>query len=280
MIENSLSKVSVQPKTNTSTLPMDKIVTVYYTPHFLQITDVAKQISIPYKKIDKQSFVNIETGEVKHLSKNRENVRSISSLQKTFSRLSLLIKSNFYGDKSECFISLSYSKNISDNKEFNRDIKNFYAKLVRNSSVSYRCLAICEFQKSGNIHMHILARRLDNELLQIRELKRLSLWQHGTCHIQRLYDSEGLADYLNPFKIPHKRERLKYYKPNMQIYRCYGHFDRPQKLKTSVEDALRLVGLNNLKQYDNVSYDVLYNDKVVNSIKKIYYKEVVKHENI
>lgn len=273
-IDNELNqnKISVNLKTDEVVIPKDKIVTVYYTPRFLQITDIKNQSDIPYKKINNQVFLNVETGELKQGIKNSENARSISSLRKTFSRISLLIKSNFNGDKSECFISLSYNRKVSDNKELNRDIKNLYAKLTRNTDVPYRCLVVLEYQGNGNVHIHILVKRLDNECLYINELEKNSLWENGTCDIQRLYDSDGLADYLNPFKISHKRKRLKYYKQNMQIYRCYGHFDRPQKDRITLEEALNLVKVNNLKTHNSISYDIVNDKNVVNTITKFIYK--------
>lgn len=269
------NQISVRLKSDTDVIPKDKMVTAYSAPHFLQIIDVKKQSNIPYRKLDNQLFVNIETGEIKQISKSPENVRSIPSLRKTFSRISLLIKSNFYGGKSECFISLSYNKRISDNNELNRDIKNFYAKLSRNSNVPYRCLVVLEYQGNGNVHIHVLTRRLDNECLRINELEKRSLWDHGIIHIQRLYDSEGLADYLNPFKISHKRKRLRYYKQNMQIYRCYGHFDRPKKSRMSYETAVKLAKTSSLIEYKNESFVVLGRDNLeVNKIQKINYKEI------
>lgn len=223
--------------------------------------------------MDNQTFVNVVTGEMKTAVTNTENVRSIASLRKTFSRLSLLIKSNFYGDKSECFISVSYNRKIYDKKKLNRNIKNIYAKLTRNSDVPYRCLVILEYQGNGNIHIHTLVKRLDNECLQVKELENLSLWENGTCDIQRLYNSDGLADYLNPFKIHHKRKRLKFYKRNMQIYRCYGHFDRPKKYKITFEEALNMVKVNNLKECKSDYYEVIENsNNVINLITKNYYK--------
>ena len=264
---------------DTAVIQNDKTVTVYYTPHFLQITDIENQLDIPYRKMDSTTFVNVATGEIKTVMQNTEKMRSISSLRKTFSRLSLLIKSNFYGGKSECFISLSYNKKVSDTKEFNKDIKNFYAKLSRSSNVPYRCLVVLEYQGNGNIHIHILVKRLDNELLNINELEKLLLWKKGTCNIQRLYDSEGLADYLNPFKIPHKRKRLKYYKQNMQIYRCYGPFDRPKKCRIAFENALNLAKENQLKESQAYSYEVLdHEKKVVNNIIKLIFKGDKKYD--
>lgn len=232
--------------------------------------------SIGYQKTNKNTFVNINTGEIKTITNDENKNRSVASLHKTFSKLSLLIKCNFFGDKTECFISLSYAKKISDYNEINRDVKNLIAKFRRKNinKVPYRCLVILEYQVNGNPHIHILLKRLDNKCLDIKEIENLSLWSKGTFNIKRLYDSHGLADYLNPFFVDKKRKKLYLYKQHIQVYRCYGDFIRPQKLKITFEEALNLANINNLEEYKNCSYEVInkQDGEIKNKVKKIYFQ--------
>ncbi len=114
----------------------------------MMVTDIKYSHTISYQKTNKNTFVNINTGEIRTITRDENKNRSIASLYKTFSKLSLLIKCNFFGDKTECFISLSYAKKISDYNEINRDIKNLIAKFRRKNinKVPYRCLVILEYQ--------------------------------------------------------------------------------------------------------------------------------------
>lgn len=130
---------------------------------------------------------------------------------------------------------------------------------------------IIEYQGNGNPHLHLLLKRLDNCTLTTEYVNSLLSWDKGTIDIQRLYDANGLSEYLNPFIVSTKRERLKLYKSGQQIYRCYGQFVRPQKLKMTAEEALRLVEENQLTEFQSKSYVILNDDEIVNHItKKLY----------
>lgn len=223
--------------------------------------------------MSKNTVLNVQTGETKEVTHNNNGCRSIGSLRKTFTRLSLIINSNYIGNKTECFISLSYGKKVSDFEEVKRDIKNLWARFQRRNRdrIPFRCLILIEYQGNGNPHLHMLLKRLDNCTLTTEYTKKLFDWNRGTIDIQRLYDANGLSEYLNPFIVSTKRERLKLYKSGQQIYRCYGQFVRPQKLKMTAEEALRLVEENQLTEFQSKSYVILNDDEIVNHItKKLY----------
>ncbi len=117
-------------------------------------------------------------------------------------------------------------------------------------------------------------KRLDGKCLDIKEIGNLSLWSKGTFNIKRLYDSHGLADYLNPFFVSKKRKKLHLYKQNIQVYRCYGDFIRPHRVKIAFEETLNLANINNLEEYKSCSYEVVnkQDGEIKNKIKKIYFK--------
>ncbi len=274
-------------QTSNSDIEADKTVTVYYTPNFIQITDVENQHIIGYKRLSKNAILNVRTGEVKEVTNNNNGCRSIDSLRKTFSKLSLLIHSNYYGNKTECFISLSYGSMVSEYEELKRDIKNLWSRFHRRNKerIPFRCLILIEYQQNGNPHLHLLLKRLDGCTLTTEYTKKLLDWSKGTIEAQRLYDANGLAEYLNPFKVSKKRERLRFYKRGQQVYRCYGQFVRPQKLRMSADEAMRLVVNNQLAECSSKAYTVMNDNEIVNHIIKKSYKkgdfsnEIRKQEN-
>lgn len=228
--------------------------------------------------MSKNTVLNVQTGETKKVTHNNNGCRSIGSLRKTFTRLSLIINSNYIGNKTECFISLSYGKKVSDFEEVKRDIKNLWACFQRRNRdrIPFRCLILIEYQGNGNPHLHMLLKRLDNCTLTTEYTKKLFDWNRGTIDIQRLYDANGLSEYLNPFIVSKKKELLRFYKQGQQVYRCYGQFVRPQKLKMTAEEALRLVEENQLAEFQSKSYLILNDDEIVNKIIKKSYKKGVK----
>lgn len=268
-----MNDISIQKSSN-SDIKADKTVTVYYSPDFIQLVDVENQHTIDYQKLSKNTILNVRTGEVKTMTSNNNKKRSIGSLRKTFSKLSLLINCNYFGHRSECFISLSYAHIISSYEELKRDIKNLWARFQRRNKdrILFRCLILIEYQGNGNPHLHLLLKRLDNCTLTTEYVNSLLSWDKGTIDVQRLYDANGLSEYLNPFIVSTKRERLKLYKSGQQIYRCYGQFVRPQKLKMTAEEALRLVEENQLTEFQSKSYLILNDNEVVNKITKKHFK--------
>ncbi len=271
------NNISIQSSSQ-SDIAIDKTVTVYLSPDFIQVVDVENQHTIDYKKLSKNTVLNVRTGEVKTITSNKSEKRSIDSIRKTFSKLSLLINCNYFGHRSECFISFSYAHIISGYEELKRDIKNLWARFQRRNKerIPFRCLVLIEYQRNGNPHLHLLLKRLDNCTLTTEYVNSLFSWTKGTIDVQRLYDANGLAEYLNPFIVSKKREQLKFYKQGQQIYRCYGQFVRPQKIKMTAKEALRLVDENQLVEYQSKAYLVLNDDVIVNKITKKYFKKGVK----
>lgn len=269
-----ISKIEIV-KTSDSLIEPQKEVTVYCSPEFVKIIDIKNYHNIDYKKISSNEFVNTQTGEVKTVMDKTNNVRAISSLRKSFSRLSLMINCNFFGDKSEVFITLSYDYKVTEGKEINKDINSVWDSFQRKNKekIPYRCLIIIEYNRYGNPHYHILLKRLDGQNLSIQELCQKFLWQKGSIDIRPLHTIDGLVEYLNPFNVKRKREQIHYYKRNMQIYRCYGHFDRPEKFRMTFQDALDLVKENNLRESKRKSYEIVEasRNSVINLITKINY---------
>lgn len=267
-----MGKICVR-KIDDVVVPFDCGVIMYYTSSFIQIT----YLETGHNNCSPRASPIIS-------EKNIENVceyRSINSLRKTFSKLSLLIRSNFVGGKSELFIGLTYKDFLSDNQRLRADIKNLGNRIKRIfKDVSIRCLMILEYQSRGCPHIHIILKRLDNQSLKPYEEKISNVWQFGTVDIQRTYDIDKLADYLNPFKTIKKKECLKYYEKCMQIYHCIGDFERPKKEILRYDEAIQLINRMNYRIYRDESYEIIDKEgNEINKVKKVFLnKGVVKNE--
>ena len=177
----------------------------------MKIVDIKNYHTIDYKKISSNEFVNIHTGEVKMATEKTNNVRAMNSLRRSFSRLSLIINCNFYGDKSEAFITLSYDYKVTEDKEISRDIDSLWNGFQRKNKekIPYRCLIIVEYNKYGNPHYHILLKRLDGQNISLEELSQKFLWNKGSRDIRPLYTTDGLSEYLTPFNVRRKRKQIR-----------------------------------------------------------------------
>ena len=244
------------------------------------ITSICTRNDVGYRKLSDNAYLNTQTSEIKERKQNKSEYRSVESLRKSFFKLSLLINSNFFGDKSELFITLSY-KNEVEADALNKDLKNFRNSLFRlcKSLFDFRCLLIIEPQRNGRPHIHALLKRLDGSEMTLSQSDVERIWKHGSCDIKHIYDINGLAEYLSPFKVKKKRKRLGFYKQNVRTYRCYGVFERAKKYTMSYGDAMALAKTKDFKVYKSCSYDVVNNENIiVNNISKIYFSNKLSDE--
>lgn len=275
MSNNQISVVRADDKP----IEKDDIVTVYFSKKYMLISHKQNGDDVGYKKISNNQYLNTTTGEIKTIDKSLNDKRNINSLRNTFFDLSLLISLNFNGDSSESFITLTYNRKVKSDY-ITKDIKNFWGRFCRfvDDYRLYKAIFVVEYQRNHNPHLHLLLKRTDNKKMTFSELEIKSLWKNGQVDVQPIYDIDGLIDYLNPFHNLKKMKRSGYYQPYEKIFRCRGHFKRPQKVKIPYSEALKLADENNLQECKRDSFVVLGRDNLeVNKIQKINYKRIRKN---
>lgn len=120
------------------------------------------------KKINKNQYMYlIDTdehtkGEVceyqEHGKSRKDNYQNIL---KTIKKIRDLINSNFYGEKNELFVTLTYRENMRNPKKLYNDLKNFIRNLkkyLKNQELLY--ILVVEPQGRGAWHAHILIKNL------------------------------------------------------------------------------------------------------------------------
>ncbi|WP_367925531.1 hypothetical protein [uncultured Ruthenibacterium sp.] len=92
---------------------------------------VAAQISLNHpgksnhcKKLDKEHYVDLTTGELKEYHLREQTIRPMSA----FHRLRRLINNNFHGSSSEWHITLTYKILNSSAEQLSKDFKAFWKK--------------------------------------------------------------------------------------------------------------------------------------------------------
>lgn len=281
IINDNINKISVH-KIEELEIPLNKKVNVYFSHNYMLVTDKLYNQKIEYVKKSKCEYMNTRTGELKMIDMKNNN-KSIASMRKSVFRMALIINSNFVGGKSEQFITLSYNHKVTESSTVNRDLKNFCSKLKRLIKVEklFRCIIITEFQNGGNLHFHLLAKRLDGQELSLSKAVVEKLWGKGLVDVQRIYDVHGLSNYLNPFNIETKKKRIGFYKKGMRLFRCHGQFEKPLKRTLTYEEILNLAKFHNLKEFSRVTYEIIENktNTIVNEIKKIKFIKEKKYDN-
>lgn len=212
------------------------------------------------RKLNKDEMLNVKTGEVVrvHHIESRADPKNYQSLRSTFKRLKRLIGANFYGGKSELWLTLTYKESpMTDPQRLYADFKRFMRRLRRVTGKDLAYILVVEPQASGSLHGHILMKTLDESNLFIENSKVAKAWGQGFVNVRRLKDSDNVGAYLMAYltdvdlnnlegdfgekkstsKKIIKGGRLGLYPVGMQIYRhSRKGIRQPLKLKDTKEN--------------------------------------------
>lgn len=222
------------------------------------------------RKLNKDEMLNVKTGEVVrvHHIESRADPKNYQSLRSTFKRLKRLIGANFYGGKSELWLTLTYKESpMTDPQRLYADFKRFMRRLRRVTGKDLAYILVVEPQASGSLHGHILMKTLDESNLFIENSKVAKAWGQGFVNVRRLKDSDNVGAYLMAYltdvdlnnlegdftekkgtsKKIIKGGRLGLYPVGMQIYRhSRKGIRQPLKLKDTKESIQKRYGLDGL----------------------------------
>lgn len=267
-------------------LPND-IVTVTTMNHLTEIQHMKKMNSrATIKKIDKDNYIDLSTGEIKEYKHIENRSESYNSLRQTFKKIRYLINNNFTGRKNELFITLTYAENMQDTKKLYTDmdkfIKRIRYKYKKRTDIDY--LSVVEPQGRGAWHVHLLLRfnALNSVFLPSKELSEI--WGHGFDKIKRIDQVDNIGAYLSAYladveltddtlstvfqedrKIVEKEVngvkkkfikggRLHMYPTGMNLYRKSKGIEFPERKKMSYKNAKKIVG--SAKPHYSKRYDV------------------------
>ena len=139
------------------------MVTLTTMGHIFEIQYMEKKnCKLHIKKISKDEYIELQTGEIKEFNKTDKRSESINSLRQTFKKLRYLINANFQGKTNELFITLTYAqpdgKPITDKDKVYIDFKKFIKKLryKYKDKTTIDFINILEPQETGSWHCHVL----------------------------------------------------------------------------------------------------------------------------
>jgi hypothetical protein len=181
--------------------------------HLLEVRHSSKaNYKSNIKKLDKDRYLDIGTGEIKEFTHIENRSQSYNSLRQTFKKLSDLINNNFVGKGNELHVTLTYEENMTDTKRLYKDFKRFMTRLKRNfkdkSCIEY--ISVVEPQERGAWHCHVLLRFDDLETIYIpnqfdeRTKKPINaplyeMWEQGWVTIKSLKNVDNIGAYLSAY---------------------------------------------------------------------------------
>ena len=243
----------------TTEIPDNQLCTVYQCNHIVDVISIQKRSrSIShYKRISKTHYFDVKTGEVFEYQKQEKRSQS---LKDTFIQLRRLINNNFTGRHSELMLVLTYSTYMDNAEQLYQDFRKFWLRFKYHFPPS-EYITIIEPQSSGSYHIHALVKTRDGSMLFVPKNQLDQLWGHGGTYVSRITDVDNLGAYFcsyftnldyfentdNQKKYPSakmivKNARLRYYPPNLKIYRCSKGIKHPKPITLPYSEVKRLVG--------------------------------------
>ena len=176
------------------------LVTVTKTKHIVEVQHMEKRNGKSrIRKLNKDEYMNLNTGEVKDFDHTENRSENINSIRKTMKNLRYLINNNFEGKKNELHIILTYKENMTDNKQLYKDCDRFMKKLKYRQKTTIEYINVVEAQGRGAWHCHLLAVFPQQKEVFIRNSDLADMWGHGFVRLNRLEDVDNIGAYLSAY---------------------------------------------------------------------------------
>lgn len=241
---NNTNKIKIQEVKPKEIEKEKRVKAIKQGKRHIDVVDMERPAKPTIKKLDKNRYKVLRTGEIKEYNKNKTPDKSKDNLKKTFNRLRQLIRTNFTENgQNQLFITLTYAENMTDEKRLYRDFEAFFKRLQRRlkgHKLDY--IAVAEPQERGAWHFHLMLKS-DQPILYIDNKELAKIWGFGYTDTQRLksddvgsyyvaYFTDILADDKN-VKSEKKRKkgaRLSFYPKDFKFYRTSRGIKKPEEI--------------------------------------------------
>lgn len=190
-------------------------VTVTETNHVVEVQYMEKcNNKCNIKKIDKYSYIDLGTGEVREFDNTDNRSQGYNSLRQTLKNLRYLINNNFVGASNELFITLTYGRYNNRVKDV-KILYDDYSKFMKRLRYEYRdkttidYINVVEPQGDGTWHCHVLLKFNDLDYIYIPnkfdenndpvDAPLYDLWGQGWVSVKRLTNVDNIGAYLTSY---------------------------------------------------------------------------------
>lgn len=258
------------------------------------VTEIKKTNLINHKptikRLDKNTYVNIDTGEVKEYDgyirteeKSRSNNKT--SLSRTKLNNKALIIANYESADRTQILTLTYDNIVTDIQQFDKDFESFIKAIRRKyckgriNSVKY--INAIEFDRFDSIHVHVFLYWnkpfvIDSDIFYNKS------WKKGSVYTQTVNDindimreavyvtsylgssvKESIADINHLVasdydeKVEIKRARVSNFKAYARIFRHSENIIKPSKVYTNYNKAITDIGEKQLIYKGSFGADIM-----------------------
>lgn len=222
-------------------------VTVKKMGHITEVRYMQCNTGGIIKKLDKDSYVDTRTGEVKDFTHSDIRIGNVESISRSLRNLRDIINTNVTDVKKCLWVTLTYAENMTDGVRLYNDYRKFnmrFQRFLKNKGLP-KCtyIAAAEPQGRGAWHLHVIyiftckAPFIKNSTLS-------TLWGHGFVSISSLkgIDNVGvyLSAYLSDMDVIKALNTVNFENKNIEIVTADGKNDNRRKKAIIKGARLRL----------------------------------------
>lgn len=217
------------------------------------------------KKLSKDFYVNVDTGEIGEYEHGIDRTSNIVELKRTFKELRDIINTNCTDATKLKWVTLTYRENMTDTKQIYKDFEIFRKKMIYHFG-NFEYITAIEPQGRGAWHFHLIM-IFPVVAPYIPNSKVASIWSHGFTKTQKIDDCDNIGAYLSAYlanadldalqgreaqsqeefeqsntKKYIKGERLKLYPPHCHIYRHSRGIKKPLVERLCIDEVKEKIG--------------------------------------
>ena len=175
--------------------PIFEYVTVKEMGNITELRYMVHSMGGIVKKLDKNRYMNLLTGEIKEYQHNTKRVDDKKGISQSLKKLRDIINTNVTNVKNCLWVTLTYKENMTDHKRLYEDYRKFNMRfqryLQKNNLPNCEYIATAEPQGRGAWHLHIIyifpskAPFIENSILA-------DLWGFGFVNIKSLKNVDNV----------------------------------------------------------------------------------------
>lgn len=264
----------------------DSISKFTQTGHISSIITMSrKNNSCPIKKINKDEYVLVNTGEVFECSHTDNRAENYFTVKKSVDKLRDIINNNFIGGSNELWITLTFGKN----KVYNpNDLCPIFEKFIKRLRYHFRNLKldylyVPEPHEKGDWHIHLLLKA--DKPLYIENSNLNEIWGFGFVKVNRLKDIDNIGAYVSAYltnikdgEKTKKGARLHLYPVGHQLYRYSKGIIKPINNFIPYKEAKNNVSSDQLTYKKTIK--IITDDGFTNTITYEYYNSKRKDSQV
>lgn len=170
--------------------------------NILEVRSMSRTPTMPIKKLDKDFYVELGTGEVKEFKHTEKRTDNQTSVAQSLKHLREYINTNVIDSRKALFITLTYAKNMTDGQRLYADFRKFNMRLAyymrKNKLPPYEYIVAIEPQARGSLHAHLLL-IFKKKAPFIHNADLAKIWRYGFVKIKSLKNVDNIGAYLSAY---------------------------------------------------------------------------------